>query len=273
MNGPIAQLAALTCHANAFLGGREIPAFLAGNSTCQFCRGIEFVEFEASPGSEPARRVLAENPDDWIHALPLREVDGARLSFAPRNDPRISDRLAAGFVGGGRIWQMQVLRDDGETEIWSSDWRVAERDAPDRRIWHVDYRLDATRPREAYRGRNLTVVRQAMGERLLDARNFSERHTEGTFSQHFAAALTALDDPAADVGYHRDIALPGQLNATAESLLKASMCAWVFGGMGSWNDMSFDEPLQTEYDNVSDGLFEIIHEAIEVAVASSYLAS
>jgi hypothetical protein len=273
MNGPVAQLAALTCHANAFLGGREIPRFFPGNSTCQFCQRIEFVELEATPAGEPARRVLAVSPDEWIHELPVREVDGCLLSFAPRNDPEISDRLSAGFVGGGHVWQILVLRDDGLTERWSSDWGVIDRNAPDRRLWGVDYRRDAIEPRTAYRGRNLAVVRQSFHDRLIDIRTFSLRHTEGTFTSHFDEALLALENPEADVGYHKDIAVPGQLGATAQSLLKASMRAWVFGGMGSWNDMGFARPLQTEYENLSDGLFEVLHEAIEAAVSSTYLAS
>jgi hypothetical protein len=273
MNGPIAQVAALVCHANAFLGGREIPRFFPGNSTCQYCEQIEFVELDSDAGGAGTRRLVAAGPDDWIRELPLREVDGLRLSWRPRNDPNISDRLAAGFVGGGRIWHMHVLRDDGMTEVWSSDWGVGAREAANRRIWFVDYRLEATRPGEHYAGRNLAVVRQAFADRLGDILNFAERHTEASFAAQFREALRALDDPAAEIGYHRDLALPGQLAPVARALLQASMRAWVFGGMGSWNDMGFAEPLRTEYENVSEGLFEIIHEAIETAVASTYLAS
>jgi hypothetical protein len=108
---------------------------------------------------------------------------------------------------------------------------------------------------------------------LHEIHEFSLRHTEGAYTRNFAEALTALEDPDAEVGFHRDIALPGQLSANARSLLKASMRAWVFGGMGSWNDMGFEKSLQTEYENVSEGLFAILHEAIEAAVSSTYLAS
>jgi hypothetical protein len=90
MNGPIAQLAALTCHGNAFLAGRDFARFFPLNSTCQFCDRIEFIEFEADETGKPVRKLLADNPDDWIHELPMREVDGLRMLFRPRNDPNIS---------------------------------------------------------------------------------------------------------------------------------------------------------------------------------------
>jgi hypothetical protein len=168
---------------------------------------------------------------------------------------------------------MEVKLDDGHSEYWTADWRVWNQDAPDRRIWRVSYRREQTRPSELYTGRNLAIVKQALRHSLTEIRVFAERYTEGAFTANFEAALDALDDSSADVGYHKDIAVPGQLNADAESLLKAAMGAWVFGGMGSWNDMGFEQPLQTEYENVSDRLFEVVHEAIEASVTSTYLAS
>jgi hypothetical protein len=273
VNGPIAQFAALTCHANAYLGGREIPEFFPSNSTCRFCDQVEFVELEPNPSGEPRERTLAKTPDEWIHELPVREVDGVRLIFGPRNDPNISDRYSAGFVGGGHIWTMEVVRDDGDSELWSANWRVWDRDAPERRLWRVVYRLDSTKVTGPYTGRNLAIVRQTFRDSLLEVREFSMQHTEGAFTSHFDEALLALDDFSADVGYHKDIALQGQLSEDAESLLKASMRAWVFGGMGSWNDMGFDGAVQTEYENVSDRLFDVVHEAIAAAVTSTYLAS
>jgi hypothetical protein len=273
MNGPIAQLAALTCHGNAFLAGREFARFFPSNSTCQFCDRIEFVETEANASNGPRDIVLAANPDDWIHELPLREVDGLRLIFGPRNDPSITDRMSAGFIGGGHVWTMEVKRDDGFSEYWSPDWRVWNREAAKRRIWRVSYRRERTLPSEPYTGRNLTIVKQAFRESLNEILHFAERNTEGAFARSFEDALTALDNPAADVGFHKDIAVPGQLNADAESLLKAAMGAWVFGGMGSWNDMSFEAPLQTEYENVSERLFDVIHEAVQASITSTFLAS
>jgi hypothetical protein len=168
---------------------------------------------------------------------------------------------------------MVVLRDDGMSEFWSEDWHVWDQEAPDQRIWRVSYNLEATEPRKAYVGRNLAIVRAALKESLEEVLAFSTRHTEGAFSANFTEALEVLDDSEADVGYHQDIAMPGQLNADAKSLMKASSRAWVFGGMGSWNDMGFEGHLQTEYENVSERLFEIVHEAIEAAVASTFLES
>ena len=46
MNGPIAQIVALTCYGNAFLSGQDIGAFFPKNSTCTFCDRVNFVVVE-----------------------------------------------------------------------------------------------------------------------------------------------------------------------------------------------------------------------------------
>ena len=53
----------------------------------------------------------------------------------------------------------------------------------------------------------------------------------------------------------------------AKQLLGAVLAAWVFGGMGSWNDLGlFDGNDQQEYTELSDELFVLLNQAISVAV-------
>ena len=53
-------------------------------------------------------------------------------------------------------------------------------------------------------------------------------------------------------------------------MLKAAMSAWVFGGMGSWNDMGFEDAVtQSKYESVSESLFNVINEAIEASTNSA----
>lgn len=47
------------------------------------------------------------------------------------------------------------------------------------------------------------------------------------------------------------------------------MSAWVFGGMGSWDDMGFAGEAQKEYETVSKKLFQTLNEAIAVAASST----
>ena len=66
-------------------------------------------------------------------------------------------------------------------------------------------------------------------------------------------------------GYHKDLIPDGAASGLATCLLDACQSAWVFGGMGSWNDMSFEGVDPTEYDRVSEQLFSTLNETIQTA--------
>ena len=220
-------------------------------------------------GGEPMEFVVARTPDEWISHLRDRGATAARLVRKAQNDPRISDRMSAGFVGGGGLWQMELPQNDGQSEFWASRWEVGDKNAPERRIWRVTYALIAKDQTKSDNRRSLLTVKEEFRTSLELIHSFSERENCGGFTKCFADALKAMDDPTADIGYHKDLALPGQLGPDAASMLKAAMSAWVFGGMGSWNDMGFDGAKQKEYEMVSERLFNVLNEAIEVAASSS----
>jgi len=46
----------------------------------------------------------------------------------------------------------------------------------------------------------------------------------------------------------------------------ASRSAWVFGGMGSWNDMGFEGAAREEYESVSEDLYQTVNDTIVAAV-------
>lgn len=269
MHGELAQLVAITCHGNAILAGLETPPFFPGNSTCQFCDSICFVELQHNWFGRRTEKQIAATVDEWFSQIRRTGFAGLRLRRQAQNDPRFPDRLSAGFVGGGGTWVLEAVHSQERTESWVSQWSVWNREAPENRIWRVKYGLVNRGPTVLTKtvefGASITKFERAL--ELI--REFSDRHDLSYYSEQFSVAQTALRDPEADIGFHRDLAVSGQLPAEAVSLLKASMSAWVFGGMGSWNDMAFDEPEQQEYERVSESLWHAINLAIEVAANSS----
>lgn len=266
MNGPIAQCVALVCHGNAVLGGRR-GVYFQGNSTARFCDSIAFVE--ASPGG--GATVLADSPDAWFGDLARRGVAGLRLARAPQGRPLLSDRMSAGFVGGGETWVIGALRPGGEGESWQGHWQVWNQKAHDRRIWRVTYVRDAaTAPDNAD---SLAAARADLSEALGEIHAFAERNDCVGFVESFAQALNALAG-AANVkrGYHHDLAPEGTLGADARAVLDACQHASVFGGMGSWNDQSFDGAEGAAYERVSERLFRAVNRAIAAAANESFRA-
>lgn len=267
MNGTLAQMVALTCHGNAALRGLSIQPFLQGNSTCQFCNSVTFIAGGQSVDGKQQTITLAETPDQWFKNLVPRTITGLRLLQQSRNDSSISDRESAGFVGGGRLWKIEGLRKDGTSELWLNRWEVLDRNAPDKRIWKVTYGLCEIARTLPTAQRELAHIIPDLRDSLIDIHRFAEG--QDLFRQCFSDALRALDSPGATPRYHMDLYPPDSLPELAKSVLDCAQWAWVFGGMGSWNDLGFDGEDQIEYVRVSDRLFAVLHEAIAAAATTS----
>jgi hypothetical protein len=270
MNGPIAQIVALTCHANAFLRGMPVPAFFPGNSTCKFCDWVKFVTVSKTLLGKSRESAVAQNPNDWFQHLKIGGTLGVRLSCTPQNKPDIPDRMSSAFVGGGGTWAMEALRARGKSGFWLARWQVWNQNAPDRRIWRVDYGLVSETISGEVRHANLELAQKRFRSALAEIHSFSEKHGCRGFTACFARAIETLDsDGAKRHGYHKDLVVDGVVPGVAEGLLDAAQSAWVFGGMGSWNDLGFGGAEQTEYDRVSQQLFSVLNETTQFAANSS----
>lgn len=269
MQGPLAQMVALTCHGNALLSGRALSSFSPQNSTCAFCDSIAFIAGGPLKDGERQTITVADTPDRWFAYLAQKNTIGLRLLQKAQNHPQISDRMSAGFVGGGRQWKIEALRRDGSSDFWFSKWEVWNKNAPENKIWKVTYGLCEVSQTQPVQFRSLEEIISDLRSTLEEIRAFSDRKQCGGFTECFQDALVALQNPQADIGFHKDLFVPETLQPSAISLLKASMRAWVFGGMGSWNDMGFEGSVQTEYESLSDRLFELLNEAVEAAASSS----
>lgn len=269
MNGPLAQLVALTCHGNAAINGADLAPFFPAHSTCTFCDAVAFVELKKNLFGKLKEKVVAATPDVWMAKLRGRGATAVRLHRQRQDRLGLPDRVSAGFVGGGGEWRMEVAHRDGQSEFWAARWQVWNREAAGQRIWRVAYGLVETHAAQPDTRRTPAAVATDMQAALQAIHAFAMRHNCEGFTKCFADALAALEQPGADIGYHKDLWPPGQLGGAAAGLLKAAMSAWVFGGMGSWNDMGFQGDEQREYEAVSERLFEVLNEAIEVAASST----
>jgi hypothetical protein len=266
MQTSLSQMVALTCYGNAHLGGFPVSPFAMTHSTCAVC---EFVRFAAGagPGQDPS--AAAGTPEAWLGALKRRGILGLRLHRRAQNLAGISDRNASAFAGGGPLWRIEAMARNGQSEFWISRWQVGDRQAADRRSWRVTYELAETAPTALCHLAPLETIAADLGATLSRIRAFASRQDCGNFIPCFDQAIEALADPEADIGYHKDLAPPGMLSSPALSLLKAAQAAWVFGGMGSLNDLGFRGETQKEFERLSNRLFELLGDAIEASANST----
>lgn len=270
MVGPTAQISSLICTLNARI--RRLPGVpsFSSNSTSQFCAEIRFTRVARSLFfRKETVHVFANSPDQWLDLVVSNGAKRAFLTYQPTNDPRISDRMSAGFVGGGGGWNMLVQGRKG-SDCWRAHWSVGNREALDRRIWQVQYALVAENQPPLANGRLASTVIEDLGAALNGIESFAREQAIDGFANAFQLAQKCLasDDPLSLV-YHRDIAPRGAIGLSAARLLAAAQAAWVFGGMGSWNDLGFEGDIQKHYEQCSDRLFDLLNESICVGVNES----
>jgi len=213
--------------------------------------------------------IAAQTPDEWL----AREAHPGRRAIIvhqPIDDPRISDRMSAGLVGGGGRWQLNIAS-DGRMDVWEATWEVGDRTAPDQRIWRVSY-ASVTENASAATAHiePLDAVIPTLRQAISDAIAFCEDHRLDSFAQFFHRAGECLvaNDPLALV-HHKDLAPEGLLTFSAKQVLAACQAVWVFGGMGSWNDLAFDGQEGRRYEALSNQLFARLNTAISASSNSS----
>jgi hypothetical protein len=139
--------------------------------------------------------------------------------------------------------------------IGVGEWALGDREREDRRIWLVRYTgrlLEGAPPVDAPSVEHATAELEAA---LRRAAAFARAGDE------YLRRWTEVFDAALEGGALPDLPLlPASAPAEARRLAGMAAASWVFGGMGSWNDIGFgtDDPLRTEYDAVSADLYAAV---------------
>ncbi|PWK89804.1 hypothetical protein [Fulvimonas soli] len=274
MQGTIAQLAALVVHGNGFLAGAVDDAAPFPPSTMNFCEFVRFVDARrgAAGWEETA---FAPDPLAWLHRLRENGTHALRLMHAPTDGTavdggKIPDRMLAGFVGGGGLWHLEALGETG-ADHWQGRWKVGDRNHPDRKVWQVTYgRVARNQPIAGLPPIDLEALKRTLAGSLSATAAFARERKLDGFAGAFENALDRLDSPVpARELFHADLCEAPWLPLPASQLLAAAQPAWVFGGMGSWNDLGFEEGLQATYERLSEALYDGLNRAIVAAANAS----
>jgi hypothetical protein len=261
MQGSIAQIMALTIAGNAAAGGRDVSSFWPNASVFRFTKRCSFVD---SSGT-----ILEADPNAWL-ATTRSQCFGAMLHALQRNLSKTNDRENVGFVGGGPRWIMTTLEPNG-TLLWEGRDRVSDKDDPERKIWTTDYVMLTERlPELRQSTKSVAEISTALRNTLREIADFAHEIQSDYFEGCFRNAIVSLssDDPLNGL-YHADIAALGRFPLQTARLFSATQHGWVFGAMGSWNDMAPDDP---RYAPLSDKLFDEMVEAATVIANSTFPA-
>ncbi len=268
MQTSIIQLVVLTTYGNAFLKGMSLPEkFFPGNSAFEFCKAVRFVDLQVH-GDHYHELPYADEPAEFFKRLKDEGYKSLRIHYAPGQNEDVSDRMTTGFVGGGSRWLLEA-RHDAFADYWEARWDNGEEE--DGNIWDVAYgRIvkghDSATPAPG----EMTKVKLDLIETLGQIKTFAQANNLEDFAKSFDEALTVLrSETPLKNSYYADLAPEGTLPLEALQLLAGAQAAWVFGGMGSWNDLGFMGTTQHEYETLSDELYYLLLAAISEAANAS----
>lgn len=273
MQGTIAQIVALILEGNAALRGIASVGMKQTHSTMSFCEFVRFVDLTKTPTGW-SERPMAADPSAWFEHLEERGFASLRLTYGPSNDPnvdgtRVTDRMLVGFVGGGGRWLIQANK-SGISDYWEAHWKAGDQQREDRRIWQVTYgRVARNRPMGESGQADLQALRQDFRNTLEEIRVFAIKQNLEGFANCFSRGLEDLGSESPANGFHKELLSASLLPSPAIQLLSAAQSSWVFGGMGSWNDLGFEGQDQETYERLSEALYHVVNRAVVCATNSS----
>lgn len=272
MTGVLAQIISLTTYGNDFLKNGKIPnEFNSSNTTFQFCNKIDFREFKKKFFfSKPKEKVIAENPTKWFEYLKLDGCKRLRLYFEHSKEQSFAkDHKLAGLVGGGGTWLIEANYDQ-YSNYWANRWEVTNQNAADNKIWTVNYGMTVVKQHTSNLQIDNEKVKNNLKQTLTAIAEFAFKQNLQGWGEQFDKAKATLESSSPENSYyHKDLIPLDNYSQTAKQVLFSAGASWVFGGMGSWNDLGFDSKEDNEtYDRLSEQLYSNINEAIIAATNS-----
>jgi hypothetical protein len=206
---------------------------------------------------------IARDPKDWYDHLGRSRCQSASLVIGP-SAGALPGHVASAFAGGGQ-WAAVTAYPETQS-LWCADWRAGDHNATiDDKIWRVRYREHPFEP-TAHR-ESIAEASARLGGVLQLAEEFADDADLDFWRNWFQSAEEKLESESVSFEYHPDMFPPSGYRNDARALLSSCERAWVFGGMGSWNDLGFAErELQDRYDALTPKLYDAVLRGITTAV-------
>jgi hypothetical protein len=273
MTGNLSQIIALTTYGNDFFRNGNIPFhFESEHTVFQFCNKVDFRESDKLFFFSKLREnVIADHPVAWFEYLKQSGCKELRLYFEYSKTQNLAkDHKLAGMVGGGGNWLIEAIYAD-YSNYWANRWQVTDRNAIDQKIWSVNYIRTGVKQRISNLQMDHGKVKHMLGQILTEISDFAFKQHLKNWAEQFDKAKMILESTQPEENFYFKNLIPiDNYSLEARQILFAAAASWVFGGMGSWNDLIFDHKQDNKtYDRLSEELYSCINGAV-IAAANSY---
>jgi hypothetical protein len=260
MNLELAQLVAIVTHGNAFLiakSGAQPPEISHELSVFEMVKRIKFIEKKNS--SEKAQTQLSDGTAGWYRYLKDHKVRRLRIITIDWSKERadLPAVMASAFAGCGN-WA--VLSEGTKADIlWFPQYSSSGNDEI---LSFVGTPLDKRYPEASA---DLDVAELTLKNALTNIRDYAVNEKVGdNWVGIFSRALEILASDGPSRAFITQLFPETGYGHKAHRLIQAASEAWVFGGMGSWNDMGGGK----RYTEVTDALYNAIIDGIITATYS-----
>ncbi|MCU0860162.1 MAG: hypothetical protein MUE55_06220 [Thermoplasmata archaeon] len=266
MDGEVAFAILLVSHGNLHLSGRSSPIALSipGDlPTLKYVDGVNFVRVKRSFSMKRSGSV-AKTIEGWFDHLRAEGARRLRLMFGEEvgaEQRHTIEGLGSRFLG------IQVDY-ESRGEFWVPDWS-AQGHFWQQRIWRVTVNgAEVTCPMPPSRV-DLEAAKIDLRDALKAAIDVAGKMEVDDFATRFHKGLAALDSDMPVPPYYPEIIQPFGYGLPARQLIAGASYGWVFGGMGSWNDIgSNDAAVEREYEEVTEKLRHSVKRGLTEGVNS-----
>ncbi|WP_428327488.1 hypothetical protein [Mucilaginibacter sp.] len=271
MTGNLAQVIALVSFGNDFLQTSTLPSdFYPDNSTFQFCNSVKFVALKKSIlNLKIKEKTIADNPYLWFELLKNENCKKLALYFQNSEQSKSFDHELAGLVGGGGNWFIEAIYHN-HSDFWVNNWEVSNNKAIEKKIWSVKYGATLLNHKTINNTYQLHIVWEELKMALNEIADFAFKNTTTNWGETFENAAKNLSSQTPENNfYHKDFIIAKNYTLLARQIIYSAGLAWVFGGMGTWNDMCFNnDEINNLYNKLSEKLYNCINKSI-IAVCNS----
>ena len=265
---------ALAAHANAYchncLAAAELASLIDGPAF-RTVTALQFSEwplrppFEAIRGwlrtlrrtnGEGSRQSLSEVIQEWLASLRRRHTERLRLEVTI-NSTDLPPAIAAAFANTNPT---AIVVSGDQPHMLLPRWSFSGNGGS--QVVYYPFAVTMQPPAAPV---DVAATTETLRRQLAQAREFALAQDQPHWDKYLSKASTILEesDPQSDLlptcGY----------SAAAHRLASAASAAWVFGGMGSWNDMGFtDRAVEERYRQVTNALFSAVLDGYLVAANS-----
>ncbi len=257
------QIVALTAYANAYLNDKKV-SFDKSHPAGYGYKNIKFVSKVAQLEPVAQRVLLAQNPNDWFKFLKKNNVSRLFLTYQMPENMFSKDHLEA--TKGKKVGKWNVIaKKQNSYDLWTNYTQAEYGDAIN--YYHLILKDTSF---DLLKFPSLKTTKLYLNEILTDLISFTKENKLKNWTSVFQKALEILSIEDVSKLVDENYFPADCFGLEAKQVMATIDHAWVFGGMGSFTDVSQVNDYDL-YRRLSANLYNTLCNAL-AAVTNSYPA-